>query len=158
MKRVFHRVLCWALALAIAALPALATAMAVADGLGGHAMHASHSEVEADPSADHRTGHHGHDAAHHHRSRDGHAGQADSSHRPDAHGASSERKQASQPAVHADCAAGDCLSTCSACSHCQGMPVLTGMNIATSDSQTMTLHTFRSGPPAAVLFRPPILS
>ena len=158
MKRVLHRVLCWALALAIAALPALAAAMAVEDGLGGHAMHASHAKVEADPSADHRTGHHGHGASHDHRSRDGHAGHADSPHGSDAHGPSSERKHASEPAVHAHCAAGDCLSTCSACSHCQGMPVLTGMNIPTPDSQTVSLHTFRNSPPAAALFRPPILS
>ncbi len=155
VKRVFHRVLCWSLVLAIAFLPTLAAAVAMGDGLVTHAMHGPHSSVRADASADHATGH---DAAHQHRAHDDHAGRADPSHGSDAHESYSEPVQASDLAVHADCAAGDCVSTCSTCSHCQGMPAVSGMNTPTPELQARILQTLRSGPPAAALFRPPILS
>lgn len=159
MKRVFHRLLCWVLVLAIAGIPALAAAVGMGEGHAGHTMHGAPSNSDMDQPAEHGAGHPEHKAAHHqhvHGGGPGHAGSPSGS--DPAHAPLSEPTQTSELLVHAECADGACVAGCSACSHCQGMPAVTGIDLPSPDPQAMTLHIFRSGPPAAALFRPPILS
>ncbi|ADC72716.1 hypothetical protein TK90_2226 [Thioalkalivibrio sp. K90mix] len=157
MKRVFHRLLCWMLVLAIAGLPALA---AVASEEGGHAGHAMHgAQSQGDKPADHTAHDHSHDHAHgddhDHHAHDDHA---DTRHGDDHTRETSDSSDASGVIVHVDCMDATCLASCSACSHCQGMPPITGINALSPMTQAANLYSFQSGPPAAALYRPPILS
>ncbi len=157
VKRVFHRLLCWMLVLAIAGLPALAAVASEGDGHAGHAMHGAQSQ--GDKAADHADHDHSHDHAHgdhhDHHAQDDHA---DTRHGGDHAHETSDSSDASGVIVHADCVDAACLASCSACSHCQGMPSITGMHLLTPVTQAMSLYSFQSGPPAAALYRPPILS
>ena len=141
------------LVLAIAGLPALAAAAGLEGSHAGHAMHGAQSkggDGPADHAAhDHR---HGHPAHHDHG---GHAGAPDDA----AHShATADSSAAGGLVVHADCVDAACLASCSACGHCQGMPSISGMHLLTPVTQAMSLYSFQSGPPAAALYRPPILS
>ncbi|WP_051075166.1 hypothetical protein [Thioalkalivibrio sp. ALE28] len=149
------------LVLAIAGLPALAAVASEGGSHAGHAMHGAQSKGDqpADHAAHDDPRAHAHDHAHgdHH---DHHAQDdpADTRHGGDHAHEASDSSDASGVIVHADCLDGACLASCSACSHCQGMPSITGMHLLTPVTQAMRLYSFQSGPPAAALYRPPILS
>lgn len=161
MKRIFHRLLCWMLVLAIAGLPALAAAAGMGDGHAGHAMHGVQSKTSDEP-ADHATrdhhNHHGHGDDHDYHAHDDHGGHIGAHHGGGHAYENPGFSLVSDRVVHADCADGACLGSCSACSHCQGMPSMAGMHLLPPVVQAVSLSTFQSGPPVAALFRPPILS
>ncbi|WP_081619797.1 hypothetical protein [Thioalkalivibrio sp. ALJT] len=170
VKRVFRQLLCWMLVAAIAGLPAVAAAVGMEGGHAGHA--AMHGTPSADDShvrhaQTHAHGadryHHGRDhdqgaARHDHHRHGQHAGHAADSHH-DHHGpVSSDTSHLGDPLGHADCVDASCLASCSACGHCQGMPVSSGTGFPALVRQAMRLYSFQSGPPAAAIYRPPILS
>ncbi|WP_231369413.1 hypothetical protein [Thioalkalivibrio sp. AKL19] len=122
------------------------------DGHAGHAMHGAQFKGDAE----HGAHDHGRDAAHHHHVHGDRADPADSSQGPDP--VPSGHSQASELLVHADCVDAACLAACAACSHCQGMPSITGMSVVATEAPGANLHSFQSGPSTAALHRPPILS
>nr|WP_196800919.1 MULTISPECIES: hypothetical protein [unclassified Thioalkalivibrio] len=142
------------LVLAIAGLPALAAAVGMEDGHAGHTMHSAQSKGDAE----HGAHDHGHDAAHVHHAHGDRAGHAASPHHGSDHAPSSGHSQASELLAHADCVDAACLAACAACSHCQGMPSITGMSVVATEAPGASLHSFQSGPSTAALHRPPILS
>ncbi|WP_231373461.1 hypothetical protein [Thioalkalivibrio sp. ALE19] len=125
--------------------------------------HAGHAAMHAAPSADDPHAGHGQDHAHggeshHHHGHDQHAGHADESHHDHHAPATSDSSHPGDPLAHADCVDASCLASCSACGHCQGMPTSSGTDFSAPVKQAMSLYSFQNGPPAAALYRPPILS
>ena len=155
VKRVVHRLLCWMLVLAIAGLPALVAAAGLEDGHAGHALHGAQSKGGDEP-ADHAAHDHGH--SHEHHAHHDHGGHAGAPHGDDPAHETPDSSHSGDPLGHADCVDAACLASCSACGHCQGMPSISGMHLPASAAQVVNLYTFQSGPPAAALYRPPILS
>ncbi|WP_196799388.1 hypothetical protein [Thioalkalivibrio sp. ALgr3] len=142
---------------AIAGLPAVAAAVGMEDA------HAGHAAMHAAPSADDSHAGHGQDHAHggeshHHHGHDPHAGHADESQHDHHAPATSDASHAGDPLGYVDCVDASCLASCSACGHCQGMPTSSGTDVPDPVKQAMSLYSFQSGPPAAALYRPPILS
>lgn len=127
--------------LALAGLPALATAVGAPNDHASHSMQADAASADNDDARDERLGHDHAAGCEHHAQADG-----------------GEAATADELQTHADCAGTDCLVTCSACSHCQGAlaPGSTGVSAAAIESHI--LKTSHNGPPVAALHRPPILS